>query len=269
MKPQESPVTHPKTLPDLWRAEHPITMLTAYDASFARLAVEAGIDVLLVGDSLGMVVQGQRDTLSVTLDEMVYHTQLVRRGAPHALIVADMPFLTDHGIDLTLRNAGRLMQEAGADMVKIEGSANKAPLIRALTDAGIPVCAHIGLLPQRVRQLGGYKVQGRASEDAGRILHDAEVLADAGAQLMVVECVPSALGTRIAQSIDVPVIGIGAGAGVDGQVLVMHDLLGINPHPARFVRDFLRGRGSILQAMQAYGEAVRNRSFPAEHEGFV
>ncbi len=269
MKPQESPVTHPKTLPDLWRAEHPITMLTAYDASFARLAAEAGIDVLLVGDSLGMVVQGQRDTLSVTLDEMVYHTQLVRRGAPHALIVADMPFLTDHGIDLTLRNAGRLMQEAGADMVKIEGGANKALLIRALTDAGIPVCAHIGLLPQRVRQLGGYKVQGRVSEDAGRILHDAEVLADAGAQLMVVECVPSALGTRIAQSIDVPVIGIGAGAGVDGQVLVMHDLLGINPHPARFVRDFLRGRGSILQAMQAYGEAVRNRSFPAEHEGFV
>lgn len=244
-------------------------MLTAYDASFARLAVEAGIDVLLVGDSLGMVVQGQRDTLSVTLDEMVYHTQLVRRGAPQALIVADMPFLTDHGIDLTLRHAGRLMQEAGADMVKIEGNANKAPLIRALTDAGIPVCAHIGLLPQRVRQLGGYKVQGRGREDAVRLLHDAEMLADAGAQLMLVECVPSALGASIAQSVDVPVIGIGAGAGVDGQVLVMHDLLGINPHPARFVRDFLRGRGSILQAMQAYGDAVRNRSFPAEHEGFV
>lgn len=269
MHSQDPAATPLKTLPDLWRAEHPIVMLTAYDASFARLAVEAGIDVLLVGDSLGMVVQGQRDTLSVTLDDMVYHTQLVRRGAPQALIVADMPFLTDSTLDSTLRHAGRLMQEAGADMVKIEGGAIKAPLIIALTEAGIPVCAHIGLLPQRVRQWGGYKVQGRASEDAVRILHDAEVLADAGAQLMVVECVPSALGARIAQSVAVPVIGIGAGAGVDGQVLVMHDLLGMNPHPARFVRDFLRGRGSIAHAMQAYGDAVRNRSFPADHEGFV
>ncbi|MGC8698136.1 MAG: 3-methyl-2-oxobutanoate hydroxymethyltransferase [Halothiobacillus sp.] len=269
MHPQDLASAPLKTLPDLWRATQPITMLTAYDASFARLAALAGIDVLLVGDSLGMVVQGQRDTLSVTIDDMVYHTKLVRRGAPQTLIVADMPFLTDNTQDSTRQHAGRLMQEAGADMVKIEGGATKAPLIAALTDVGIPVCAHIGLLPQRVRQLGGYKVQGRASEDAARILHDAQVLADAGAQLMVVECVPSALGTRIAQSVAVPVIGIGAGAGVDGQVLVMHDLLGMNPHPARFVRDFLRGRGSILQAMQAYADAVRSRSFPADHEGFV
>ncbi|HQT42817.1 MAG TPA: 3-methyl-2-oxobutanoate hydroxymethyltransferase [Halothiobacillus sp.] len=269
MKHPETPVSRPKTIPDLWQAQQPIVMLTAYDASFARMADAAGVDVLLVGDSLGMVVQGQRDTLAVTLDDMVYHTQLVRRGAPQALIVADMPFLTDNTIESTLHHAGRLIQEAGADMVKIEGGAVKAPIIRALTDAGIPVCVHLGLLPQRVRQLGGYRVQGRGAEDASRIIHDAELLADAGAALMVVECVPNGLGTRIAQSVAVPVIGIGAGAGVDGQVLVMHDLLGMNPHPARFVRDFLRGRGSILQAMQAYGEAVRNRSFPAEHEGFV
>ncbi len=269
MNASEQPLPRLKTLPDLWRAERPLTMVTAYDASFARMAFEAQVDVLLVGDSLGMVMQGQRDTLSVSLDDMVYHTQIVRRGAPQALIVADMPFLTDYHLDLTIQNAGRLMQEAGADMVKIEANANKAPLVRALTDAGIPVCAHIGLLPQRVRQLGGYKVQGRASDDAGRLLHDAETLADAGAQLMVVECVPSMLGTRLAQSVAVPIIGIGAGAGVDGQVLVMQDLLGMNPNPARFVRDFLRGRGSIAQALQAYVTAVHNRSFPAEHEGFV
>lgn len=262
----------PKTMPALQKAKReqlPITMVTAYDANFARLAIEADMDILLVGDSLGMVVQGQRDTLGVSMDAMVYHTQMVRRGAPTGLIMADMPFLSDADIPTALRNAGRLVQEGGADIVKIEATATKADMVQALVEAGIPVCAHVGLLPQRVRQLGGYRVRGRDSDDATAVVRDAEVLAHAGASMILVECVPNTLGARIAKSVDVPVIGIGAGADVDGQVLVMTDLLGMNPHPARFVRDFLRGRGAILHALQAYVQAVRARSFPAEHEGFV
>lgn len=262
----------PKTLNTLKKAkldQTPIAMVTAYDASFARLAMEAEIDILLVGDSLGMAVQGQRDTLSVSMDEMIYHTQMVRRGAPTGLVMADLPFLSDVDIPTVLRNAGRLIQEGGADIVKIEATAAKAGLVQAITDAGIAVCAHVGLLPQKVRQLGGYRVRGRDIDDAAIVIRDAEVLVHAGAAMVVVECVPNTLGARIAKSVDVPVIGIGAGAEVDGQVLVMNDLLGMNPQPARFVRDFLRGRGSILHALQAYTAAVRNRSFPAEHEGFV
>jgi 3-methyl-2-oxobutanoate hydroxymethyltransferase len=260
----------PKTLTTLQQAKAnqlSISMVTAYDAGFARLAIEAGIDILLVGDSLGMVVQG--DTLSVSMDEMVYHTQMVRRGTPTGLIMADLPFLSDTDIPTVLRNAGRLIQEGGADIVKIEATAAKADLVQAMTDAGIAVCAHIGLLPQKVRQLGGYRVRGRDVDDAAVVMRDAELLTHAGAAMVLVECVPSALGARITKSVDVPVIGIGAGVDVDGQVLVMNDLLGMNPHPARFVRDFLRGRGGILQALQAYADAVRSRSFPAEHEGFV
>lgn len=261
----------PRTLPDLWRAKRqkqPIVMLTAYEASFADVAAASGIDILLVGDSLGMVVQGQRDTLSVTLDAMVYHCQAVRRGAPQCLVMADMPFLSDASVAAAVHNAGRLMQEGGADLVKIEGGASKVPIVQALTEAGIPVCAHVGLLPQRVRQLGGYRVQGRETEDAARIISDAEALVEAGAALVLVECVPSALGERLAERVAAPVIGIGAGAGVDGQVLVLHDVLGLNRHPPRFVRDFLRGRGAIGQAFQAYADAVRDRDFPAEHEGY-
>jgi len=262
----------PRTIPALWAAKRqnqPIVMLTAYDASFAHQADLAGVDILLVGDSLGMVIQGQRDTLSVTLDAMVYHTLAVRRGAPQRLIMADMPFLSEVTVDLAVQSAGRLMQEGGADLVKIEGGHAKADIVRALTEAGIPVCAHVGLLPQRVRQLGGYRVQGRDAEDAARILHDAETLTDAGAALVLVECVPSPLGARLADSLAVPVIGIGAGNAVDGQVLVLHDALGLNSHPPRFVRDFLRGRGSIGQALTAYAAAVRDRSFPADHEGYI
>lgn len=257
------------TMQQAKRNQTPISMVTAYDANFARLAIEAQIDILLVGDSLGMVVQGQRDTLSVTMEHMIYHTQLVRRGAPSGLIVADLPFLCDTDIPTVLRNAGRLVQEGGADIVKIEATSAKAHLVQAMTDAGIAVCAHVGLLPQKVRQVGGYRVRGRDADDAAIVLQDAKVLTQAGAALVVVECVPSALGAEIAKSVDVPVIGIGAGVDVDGQVLVMTDLLGMNPHPARFVRDFLQGRASILEALQAYVDAVRTRDFPAEHEGFV
>ncbi len=264
-----APIAH--SLRDVWTAKaegRPMVMLTAYDAGFAQLAVAAGVDMLLVGDSLGMVVQGARDTLSVSMADMRYHTELVRRGAPTALVMADMPFLSDATVESARLHAGGLMQ-AGADIVKIEGGAAKAEIVSALTESGIPVCAHIGLLPQRVRQLGGYRVQGRSEDDAARILADAHALADAGAAMLLIECVPSALAERITRQVRVPVIGIGAGQGVDGQVLVMHDVLGMNPHPPRFVRDFLRGRGAVVDAFSAYVDAVRTRQFPAEHESYA
>ncbi|WP_407275105.1 3-methyl-2-oxobutanoate hydroxymethyltransferase [Halothiobacillus sp. DCM-1] len=260
-----------RSLREVWAAKaegRPISMLTAYDAGFAQQAVQAGVDFLLVGDSLGMVVQGGRDTLGVTIEDMVYHTRLVRRGAPTSLVMADMPFLSDTSPDAAFVHAGALMR-AGADIVKIEGGAAKADLIASLTEAGIPVCAHIGLLPQRVRQLGGYRVQGRSEEDAARILTDARALVDAGAAMLLIECVPSGLAERITRQASVPVIGIGAGQGVDGQVLVLQDVLGMNPNPPRFVRDFLRGRGSIVEALAAYVSAVQSRQFPAEHESYA
>lgn len=246
----------------------PIAMLTAYEAGFARVAAAAGVDAFLVGDSLGMVVQGQRDTLAVSIDDVAYHAAMVRRGVGDALVIADMPFLSDATVDRALDAAGVLMGEGGADMVKLEGGAEKAEIVRALTESGVPVCGHVGLLPQRVRKLGGYRVQGREAADARRILEDAQALVAAGIDLLVVECVPSELGHALAEAIDVPVIGIGAGADTDGQVLVMHDMLGLTEKPPRFVRDFLIQGGSIHGAFAAYVEAVRERRFPTAEESF-
>jgi len=246
----------------------PIAVLTAYEAGFARVAAEAGVDAFLVGDSLGMVVQGRRDTLAVTVAEMAYHTAMVRRGAPQALLIADMPFLADATPERALDAAAALMQEGGADMVKIEGGAEKAGVVETLTAAGVPVCGHVGLLPQQVRKLGGYRVQGRDQAAARRILEDAVALERADVDLLVVECVPRELGRALSQAVDVPVIGIGAGPDTDGQVLVMHDMLGLNDRPPRFVRDFMPGAGSVAAAFAAYVEAVRSRGFPAEDESF-
>lgn len=266
-----APIRRPVTLRSLHRAKQagtPIVMMTAYDAALAAVADQAGVDVLLVGDSLGMVIQGQRDTLSVTLNDMAYHSAMVRRGAPEALIVADMPFLADRTLPHALDAAAQLMQSGGADMVKIEGGKEKADLIRALVCEGIPVCAHVGLLPQQVRRMGGYVVQGRTERDARRLLDDAQALADAGADMLLVECVPGGLGAELTRQLPVPVIGIGAGIKVDGQVLVMHDLLGLNPHPPRFVRNFLAGRDAIGAAFSAYVSAVRTGDFPNDSETF-
>ncbi|MFN2381486.1 MAG: 3-methyl-2-oxobutanoate hydroxymethyltransferase [Guyparkeria sp.] len=246
----------------------PIAMLTAYDAGFARAAAAAGVDAFLVGDSLGMVVQGQRDTLVVSVDDVAYHAAMVRRGVGDALVVADMPFLSDATVDRALDAAGVLMGEGGADMVKLEGGAEKANIVRALTASGVPVCGHVGLLPQRVRKLGGYRVQGRETADARRILEDAQALVAAGIDLLVVECVPSELGRALAEAVEVPVIGIGAGSATDGQVLVMPDMLGLTEKPPRFVRDFLAGGGSIQGAFAAYVEAVHQRRFPTTEESF-
>ena len=246
-----------------------IAVVTAYDASFARLCEAAGAEVILVGDSLGMVVQGHDSTLPVSVDEMVYHTAMVRRGCRRPFIVADMPFMSHGTPSQALDSAGRLMKEGGAQMVKIEGGEPQAETVRHLTRRAVPVCAHLGLLPQSIHQLGGYKVQGREPHLAESILKDACLLEEAGAQMLVLECVPELLAREITATVSIPVIGIGAGPGCDGQVLVLHDILGITPGtPPRFSRDFMAGAGSIEGAIRAYVDAVHREEFPTREQSF-
>jgi 3-methyl-2-oxobutanoate hydroxymethyltransferase len=242
-----------------------ITMLTCYDALFARLLDEAGVDVLLVGDSLGMVLNGHPTTLSVSMEEMAYHTASVARGNRTAWLIADMPFGSYHeSADLAVRNAVKLMQ-AGAHMVKLEGGGWTVPLVRRLVDSGIPVCAHLGFTPQSVHALGGYRVQGRNEASAELLTADARDLAEAGAAFLVLEMVPSAAARSLTQALPIPVIGIGAGAGCSGQVLVLHDMLGLKPgEPLRFVRNFMEGAGGIDQAVRQYVADVRAGRFPDE-----
>ncbi|MBT8449141.1 MAG: 3-methyl-2-oxobutanoate hydroxymethyltransferase, partial [Gammaproteobacteria bacterium] len=199
-----------------------IAVLTSYDASFAKIAENAGVEVILVGDSLGMVVQGQGSTVPVTMDHMVYHTACVTRGVSKAFVIADMPFMSHASEDQALLNAARLMQEGGAQMVKLEGAA-ELDLIKKMTAQSIPVCGHLGLLPQSIHQLGGYHVQGKDKQDARKIFLDAEALEEAGAQMLVLECVPAELAKEVSKNLKIPVIGIGAGVDVDGQVLVLYD----------------------------------------------
>lgn len=246
-----------------------IAMLTCYDTSFATLLDEAGVEILLVGDSLGMVIQGEDSTLPVTMEQMEYHTRCVARGTKNALVLADMPFGSyQESPQQAFANAARLMQ-AGAHMVKVEGGAFMAETTRFLVERGIPVCSHIGLTPQFVNSFGGYRVQGKSESDAERILRDASALADAGAGLVLMECVPAALARRVSESIAVPTIGIGAGADVSGQVLVLHDILGVYPgRKARFVKNFMAGADSIQAAVAGYVTAVKERTFPAEEHCF-
>ncbi|KXX64366.1 3-methyl-2-oxobutanoate hydroxymethyltransferase [Marichromatium gracile] len=244
-----------------------IAVLTCYDATFARLLDEAGVEVMLVGDSLGMVLQGHPTTVPVTLDQMVYHTACVTRGASRALVVADLPFMSYATPERALESASRLMQEGGAQMVKLEGGEPYLDTVRQLVAQGAPVCAHLGLQPQSVNQLGGYRFQGRDHASAERIRHDALAMQDAGASLLVLECVPQALAGEIARTLSIPVIGIGAGAECDGQVLVLQDMLGLNPGRApRFSRDFMAAGGSVRDAVDAYVAAVRAGSFPSTPE---
>ncbi len=240
-----------------------IAMLTCYDASFARLLDEAGVDVLLIGDSLGMTLQGRDSTLPVTLDEMAYHVQCVARGNRTAWIVGDLPFASYHtGTEQALLSAATLMR-AGAHMVKLEGGGWTVPVVRHLVERGIPVCAHLGLTPQSVHALGGYRIQGRDEDGAERLLREARELAEAGAAMLVVELIPSALGERLAQSLPIPVIGIGAGPGCSGQVLVLHDMLGVTRGKLpRFVRNFMTDSESVEAAIRAYVAAVKDSSFP-------
>lgn len=257
----------PLTVPELaamkQRGEK-IACLTAYDASFARLMDQVGVDVLLVGDSLGMVIQGHDTTLPVSLDHMVYHTAAVSRASRRALLIADLPFMSYANPKQAASSAARLMQEGGARMVKLEGGRHRLDVIRHLVEQSVPVCGHLGLLPQSIHQLGGYKVQGQTERAAERLIEDASLLEEAGIGLLVLECIPATLAAEISAQLSIPTIGIGAGNQCDGQVLVLHDMLGLNPKMPRFCRDFLQSSGSITAALTAYLSAVRDGSFPAE-----
>jgi 3-methyl-2-oxobutanoate hydroxymethyltransferase len=262
----------PWTVPMLAQAKHEgrkLVMLTAYDAGFARVLGENGVDLILVGDSLGMVVQGQDSTLPVSVDDIAYHTACVARGQHHALLIADLPFQSDATPERALDASTRLLQ-AGAAMVKLEGAGHKLETIRFLVEREIPVCAHLGLTPQSVLRLGGYKVQGREDAAAARLREDARLVQEAGASLLVLECVPSALARAITDAGAIPTIGIGAGPGCDGQVLVLHDLLGVATGHRRpkFVKDFLAEGGSIAGAVRAFAEAVRSGAFPDEAHSY-
>ncbi|MCU7960784.1 MAG: 3-methyl-2-oxobutanoate hydroxymethyltransferase [gamma proteobacterium symbiont of Bathyaustriella thionipta] len=247
-----------------------IAMLTAYDASFTQAMERAGVEVLLVGDSLGMVVQGHDSTLPVSLDDMIYHCQCVTRASHTAMVIADLPFMTYNSPEQALQSAGRLMKEGGAHLVKLEGGAGQIDNVAALTANGIPVCGHLGLLPQSIHQVGGYKVQGRDTLSAEIIFQDAHKLQEAGIALLILECVPMSLAEKISRQLDIPVIGIGAGAGCDGQVLVSYDLLGLTSgHVPKFVRNFLATSDSIEAAFSAYVAAVKAADFPTIEESFA
>ena len=247
----------------------PIACLTAYDASYAVLVDAAGTDLVLVGDSLGMVIQGHDTTVPVTVDDIVYHTRAVAKGLRRAFLVADMPFMSYTNPEQALENAVRLMQEGGAMMIKLEGGEGQIEIVEHLARHDIPVCAHIGLKPQSVHKIGGFRVQGRESEKATEMLESARALQDAGADIVLLECVPNEVGRAITAALDVPVIGIGAGPDVDGQILVLYDILDITQgRTPRFVRNFQVEHNSPLAAIEAYVGAVRDRSYPAPEHCF-
>jgi 3-methyl-2-oxobutanoate hydroxymethyltransferase len=247
-----------------------IVMLTCYDALFARLLDAAGIDILLVGDSVNQVLGGAESTLSATLEQMIYHTRIVRRGTRRALVVCDMPFLTYQVTrEDAIRNAGRAMAQTGCHAVKVEGGVHIAPTVRALVEVGIPVMGHLGLTPQSLHALGGARVQGRDEVAAQRLKHDARALQEAGAFAVVLELVPAALAGEITQSLTIPTIGIGAGPSCDGQVLVLHDMLGLNEEfNAKFVKQFAQLAGEVRRAAGAFAEEVRAGRYPGPEHSF-
>ena len=246
-----------------------IASLTCYDASFAVLLDAADVDVVLVGDSLGMVIQGHDTTVPVTMDDMVYHSAAVARGLQRPFLIADMPFMSYPTKDLALANAVRLMQEGGAKMVKLESGGNQAEIVEFLAGHDIAVCAHLGLKPQSVHKTGGFRVQGREREAAARLIEEARQLEAAGADLVLLECVPAALGKAITAELHVPVIGIGAGPHTDGQILVLYDMLDITTgRKPRFVRNFMDGAASNLEALKRYVRAVKSGEYPAPEHSF-
>ncbi len=252
------------------QAGEKITVVTCYDHAFARLVARTSLDAILVGDSLGNVIQGQPNTLGVTVDDMIYHARAVRRGAPQAFIVVDLPFMSyQTGVEAALTNAGRIIKETGADAVKLEGGASILPQVRALSEAGIPVMGHLGFTPQSLLAFGGYKVQGKGDAAAETLLSDAMALEKAGAFAVVLEMVPAALAEKVSKACTMPTIGIGAGSATDGQVLVITDLLGMDPDFApRFVRKYANLSGDILKALESYAADVRDVKFPGEKETF-
>lgn len=246
--------------------------LTAYDASFARVAADSGVEVLLIGDSLGMVLQGLDSTLPVSIEDIVYHTQSVARGNAladtPAFIMADLPFMSYASFEQGLENA-KLVMQAGANMVKLEGGSELCPLVERLTQLGVPVCVHLGLTPQSVNKFGGFKVQGREKDKATRMLEQAVELQNAGADFVLLECVPQELATAITQALDIPVIGIGAGSQTDAQILVMHDILGVTTgYTPKFSKNFLENQTSIQAAFKAYVDEVKSGAFPTQEQVF-
>ncbi len=255
-------------LQQLKARNEPFGCLTCYDATFAKAMEVAEIETILIGDSLGMVVQGNSSTLPVTIDDMVYHTQAVAKGNQHALLLADMPFMSYATLEEALSNA-RVLMQAGAHVVKLEGGAWLAETVRQLARGGIPSCIHLGLTPQSVNVLGGYRVQGKTREAADQLLADCEAVVAAGAALLLLECVPSQLAAEVQARFPVPVIGIGAGPDCDGQVLVMHDMLGLTfGKPARFVRNFMSDSESIVEAFTTFQQAVKRKDYPAPEHCF-
>ncbi|MCW8885099.1 MAG: 3-methyl-2-oxobutanoate hydroxymethyltransferase [Motiliproteus sp.] len=256
------------TLAQMKQEGKKFSCLTAYDACFSQLVSEAGVEVILVGDSLGMVLQGNDSTLPVSVEEMAYHTACVKRGNQGALIMADLPFMSYATVEQAMDNSAALMQ-AGAHLVKLEGAAWLSDTISALSDRGIPVCAHLGLTPQSVNKLGGYKVQGRENDAAQAMIDDAIALEQAGAGMLLLECVPSVLAKAITDAVTVPVIGIGAGVDTDAQVLVLHDMLGITPgRRPKFVKNYMTDGRTIPEALAAYASEVSDASFPGPEHGF-
>ncbi len=252
------------------RAGEKITMLTAYDYTFGRILDEASIDVLLVGDSLGNVVQGHDTTLPVTLDEMIYHTRMVARAARYSLVVGDMPFGTYHtGVEQAIDSAVRLMKDGGAHAVKLEGGERVADRIAGISRMQIPVMGHVGLTPQSVHSFGGFRVQGRGEAGHEQLIRDAKAVQEAGAFAVVLECVPAALAAEVTQMLEIPTIGIGAGVATDGQVLVIHDLLGLGEGtPPKFVRRYVDAGSIVRRAVEMYAEDVKLQKFPADHESY-
>ncbi len=247
-----------------------ITMLTAYDYSMAKMVDESGVDSILIGDSLAMVFQGQDSTLPVTVDEIIYHTKAVVRGAKRALIVSDMPFLSYHvSVEDAVRNAGRLVKEGGAEAVKLEGGAAIADVVKAVVNAQIPVMGHLGLTPQSVNVFGGYKVQGKSEDAARQLIEDAKALEAAGVFAIVLECVPNKLAKIVTEAVNIPTIGIGAGSECDGQVLVINDMLGMfSDFVPKFVKQYARLNGNINEAVQSYITEVKETKFPADEHNF-
>lgn len=247
-----------------------ITMLTAYDYPFAQIVDQAGIDVILVGDSLGMVVQGHENTLPVTMDEMIYHAKMVVRAAKNAMVIGDMPFMSyQSSVEDAVKNAGRFLKEAGTSAIKLEGGSEVADHINAMTKSDIPVMAHIGLTPQSIHRMGGYKVQGKTEEAARKLIEEAHIVEDAGAFSVLLEAIPMDLAKKITEELSIPTIGIGAGAYCDGQVLVLHDMLGLfERFVPKFVKKYANLKEDALKAIKTYKEEIEQGSFPSEEQSF-
>lgn len=268
---EQKRLTKPVTLSTLKQMKadkDKITVLTSYDASFTNVMNAAGVEVILVGDSLGMVIQGQDSTLPVTIEDMCYHTAAVKRGNTNAFIFSDMSFMSYSKPEQALDNAAKLMQ-AGASMVKLEGGSWLADTIKLLSQRGIPVCAHLGLTPQSVHKFGGYKVQGKSQEAADLILKESLDLVEAGADMLLYECIPAELGKVLTEAVPIPTIGIGAGVHTDGQVLVLHDMIGLNlGHTPKFVKNFLTDGRNVTEAFETYVKEVKDMTFPGPEHGF-